>query len=126
MITQTFITELELAIIRSNTQAAKKSDLSRGVNTNFLYAAQARNGFVQAFMQSFQEQRSILEREIHNGGHGDYAKLFDKVSKLVEQKLGGELVRNDNRLNDVALSKIIRELKVEVRDVFYDGYLAPK
>ncbi|MEK6845126.1 MAG: hypothetical protein AABY26_00085, partial [Nanoarchaeota archaeon] len=53
----------------------------------------------------------------------NFPLLADKIYRMTENKLRHELTNSllkRNPLDDAALKKIIRELKVEVRDIFYE------
>lgn len=124
MITLNFTTELEILLIKAYAQTNRKVSLQSGVSTNFLGAAQQRSAFIQAFMNTFQENSQILDQEIRKGGHANSQELLKKVAALVEGKLNSALFHKDNRIDEASFRQIVRDLKKEVRSVFYDRYLS--
>ncbi len=126
MITQQFLIELESAILRSYARAHRKigtfsvgSDIVQGMNYTESFMAEFRNGMA--------ERRSILEAEIRDGGHArDYAKLADKVFSMVENKVKANLnstILQKKTADDKVVRQVVDNLKKEVRDLFYEGYL---
>ncbi|MBS3166286.1 hypothetical protein J4444_04140 [Candidatus Woesearchaeota archaeon] len=119
VVTQDFLTEFELSLIRCYNKAAKKGTPTLGANV--VSAATTRNDFSKEFMATFNAQREVLEREIRKGGHGDYDKVFNNIVREVEGKVQSATLRN--QIERVAFEKVIRDLKVNIRSAFYDGYL---
>lgn len=116
MITQDFLTEFELSLIRSYARAAR---LSSGGSSGIVETARKTEGFTTAFMDTFQQRHSILERHIALGGHRDPSAIVGKVQRLVEHKLKNYLFQKGNKLDRGAFDMMARELKVEVRTLFY-------
>lgn len=125
MITNNFTTEFEILLIKSYAQAKKKSPMT-SISNNFLSATQNRSGFVQEFMNQFKANGGILDQEIKRGGHIDSQAIFRKVSHLVETKISSALFKSSNLMDETAFQQIVRDLKKDVRNVFYEGYLAPR
>ena len=62
--------------------------------------------------------------EIERGGHANYEKLLQNINQMVENKLSSALYhKKADEADEYVIKKIIRELKVEVRSIFYTGYL---
>ena len=119
MITQDFLTEFESCLLRSYGRAVKKSDPTR-IPTTFVTTVSSQHDFMTAFMNTFEERRSVLEAEIGRGGHRNPALLVEKVQKIVDAKLRNALLRKGTALDQPAFQKIIRDLKWEVRSIFYE------
>ena len=77
-------------------------------------------------MRIFQENCQLLDTEIRKGGHANSREMLSKVSSLVESKLNSALFHKDNRLDEASFRQVVRDLKKEVRTVFYDGYLSSR
>lgn len=122
MITQDFLTEFELCLIKSYTKAAKKGLPKSQLGADILAAARSREDFINEFMATFHDQRSMLETEVRKGGHADATKLLDKVSREVEGKIRASAFHN--KLDQNSFQKIVRDLKNDVRSVFYERYLS--
>lgn len=121
MITQNFLTELELSLIRAYNRASKKGIPKQHLGADILLAAKEREQFVQEFMASFQSQSNVIAKEIEKGGH-DSQKVLDKISREVEAKLRASLFQN--KVDQASFQKIVRDLKNDVRSVFYERYLS--
>lgn len=94
--------------------AAVKTD------TSVLGNVTAQDLFVKKFMATFDEKRAALEREIVVGGNRDAAKLFDQVQRMVEAKVRVLLFHKNGKVDEKSFHNAIRELKTEVRSVFYN------
>jgi hypothetical protein len=126
MITQEFLLQFEMALLRAYARASRQGMPADGNNTNFVNAANSRNSFMTVFMKSFEERNMILEHEIKMGGHSDPANLLLNLNKMIENKLNTALYHQSNQLTQEQFQQILRELKKDVRNVFYDGYLGKK
>ncbi len=124
MITQAFLTEFELCLLKSYNRASKKNIIIGGNESNFIGASKYQNEFLGAFMEAFKEQHSILERELRRGGNNP-DKLMDKIAKEVESKVRMTLYQK-SRLDSLAFQNIARDLKKDIRSVFYENYLNVK
>ncbi len=121
MITQSFLTEFELSLLKSYNRASKKNIVIAGNESNFIGASKYQNEFLAAFMDAFKEQHAILERELRKGGNNP-EKLMDKILKEVESKVRMSLFQK-SRLDQTAFQTIARDLKKDIRSVFYENYL---
>ena len=123
MITQNLLFEMETAMLRSfNRASAKVTPLSK-LENNFVGTSKYKEEFIKLFLTEMEERRPQFHQEIVKGGHKNFPLLADKIYRMTENKLRHELTNSllkRNPLDDAALKKIIRELKVEVRDIFYE------
>lgn len=120
MITQGFLTEYELLLIRSFRRATKAQTHSGG--PNFYYAVQGRDQFMREFMEAFRESGTMLTNEIARGGYRDAAGMFERVSRDVEAKLQSHFLRQD-KMEQLQFERLARQWKLDVRNLFYEGYL---
>ena len=120
MITQSFLTEFELSLLKSYNRASKKNIIIGGNESNFIGASKYQN----EFMDAFKEQHAILERELRRGGNNP-EKLMDKIGREVESKIRMSLFQK-SRLDQNAFETIARDLKKDIRSVFYENYLNVK
>src|SRR3989338_4724332 len=117
MITQDFLTELELSLIRSYARASRISSTAPMGST--VESMRASNDFTNAFMETFAQRRPILERQIAVGGHHNPPLISDQVNRMVEKKLKSALFQKGNKLDRGTFDKMTRELKTEIRTLFY-------
>ena len=126
MITQQFLVELESAILRSYARAHRKvgsfstgSDIVQGMNYTESFMNEFRNGMA--------ERKPVIEEQIRMGGHAkDYPKLSDKVFSMVENRVKANLnstILQKKTADDRVVRKVAEEIKKDVRDLFYQGYL---
>lgn len=126
MITQNFVKELEMALYRSYGRANSSVRSRSQHEPNFLGDTTYKEQVVKIFAEVLQERRPVLESEISKGGHQNTAEMFSKVSALVENKVRATMTRSslsNKGFDQAAFEKMARDLKTEVRDVFYKGYL---
>jgi len=126
MISQDFLTELEISLLRSYAKASSHILPRNQREPNFLGSAQYKEDFVNKFMAILDGRRLVLNEMIQYGGHKNSAELLDKVYKTVEDAIRAELVRNllnQKTMDELSFRKVLRELKNTVRSVFYQGYL---
>ncbi len=125
MITQEFLDQLEAGMLKSYNRLVRKGLPSHDAGVpNFLKETTYRNDFVSAFMATFKEHEPRLQFEIERGGHANYEKLLQNINQMVENKLSSALYhKKADEADEYVIKKIIRELKVEVRSIFYTGYL---
>ncbi len=126
MITQQFLLELESAILRSYACAHRKVG-SFSVGSNIVQGMNYTENFMNEFKRGLAERRTILESEIRSGGHlKNYPKLADKVFSMVENKVKANLnstILQKKTADDKVVRNVVEDLKKEVRDLFYEGYL---
>jgi len=122
MITQGFLTEFELSLLKAYNRANSQSIIISGNESNFVGASRFQNEFIKSFMDAFQQQRHILERELRKGGNNP-DKIMEKINNEVEAKLRKVLFHN-SRLDQQTFQNIAREMKKDIRNVFYDNYLS--
>ena len=122
MITQGFLTEFELSLLKAYNRANSQSIIISGNESNFVGASRFQNEFIKSFMDAFQQQRHILERELRKGGNNP-DKIMEKINNEVEAKLRKVLLHN-SRLDQQTFQNIAREMKKDIRNVFYDNYLS--
>ncbi|SRR3989338_8216944 len=126
MITQNFIKEFEVALYRSFGKANSAIQNRSQHLPNFVGDTTYKEGVVSVFTSVLQERKPVLESEILKGGHKNTAELFSMVTAMVENKVRTTMTRSSlsNKGFDQAIfQKMVRDLKVEVRDIFYKGYL---
>src|SRR3989338_8925769 len=116
MITQGFITEYELLLIRSFRKATKAQPSSGG--PNFFYAVQGRDQFMREFMAAFRENGGLLTSEITRGGYRAPAEFFERVARDVEAKLQYHFIRQD-KMEQLQFERLVRQWKLDVRNLFY-------
>ncbi|MDP3733852.1 MAG: hypothetical protein Q8R37_01360 [Nanoarchaeota archaeon] len=119
MITQIFLRELEMSLLRSYGFAVRNTAAVK-TDTSVLGNVTAQDLFVKQFMAAFDEKRASLEREIVVGGNRDAAKLFDQVQRMVDAKVRVLLFHKQGKIDEKSFQSAIRELKTEVRSVFYN------
>ncbi len=119
MITQNFLMEFELCLLRAYNHAARKVEGKKGSDVSS--RAHLREDFVKEFMNTFGEQHSVLGWEIEKGGH-DSAKLLQKISKEVEGKVRTFLLQKEPT-DKKTFERLVRDLKNDIRSVFYERYL---
>jgi len=122
MITQGFLTEFELSLLKAYNRANSQSIIISGNESNFVGASRFQNEFIQNFMNVFQQQRSILDRELRKGGNNP-DKMMEKINNEVEAKLR-KVLFHTTRLDQQTFQNIAREMKKNIRNVFYDNYLS--
>ena len=118
MITQNFITEFELSLLRSYASAARQQQ-HQTAEPNFAGAVKLQDSFIKEFMNAFNQRRRILEQEIIVGRNRDPAKIVDQIQRLVDAKLRTVLYQKGGKMDEQSFRKALRELKMEVRSVFY-------
>ncbi len=126
MITQNFVKEFEMALYRSYGRANTKIKSRSEHHHNFVGDTTYKEEVVKVFTNVLQERRPVLENEILKGGHQNSAELFSKVTSMVENKVRASVTKSSlshRGFDQAAFEKMVRDLKVEVRDVFYKGYL---
>jgi len=121
MITQGFLTEFELSLLKAYNRASSQSIIISGNESNFVGASRFQTEFIQGFMKAFQQQRAILDRELRKGGNNP-DKMMEKINREVEAKLRTAMFHN-SRLDSQTFQNIARDLKKDIRNVFYDNYL---
>ncbi len=126
MITQQFLIELESAVLRSYARAHRKVG-SFSVGSDIVQGVAYTQNFMQEFNQGMHERRAVVENEIRSAGHAkDYPKLADKVFSLVENRVKANLnstILQKKTADDKVVRKIAEEIKKDVRNLFYQGYL---
>lgn len=93
---------------------------------NFVGDTTYKEEVVKIFSEVLQERRSVLESEILKGGHKNTTEMFSKVSAMVENKVRATMTKSslsNKGFDQAAFEKMVRDLKTEVRNVFYKGYL---
>lgn len=126
MITQDFVKEFEMALYRSYGRAGTKIKSRSEHQPNFVGDTTYKEDVVRIFNEVMQERKPVLESEILKGGHKNTAEMFSKVSSMVENKVRTTMTRSslsNKGFDQASFEKMARDLKVEVRDVFYKGYL---
>ena len=126
MITQDFVKELEMALYRSYGRANSKIKSRSEHQPNFVGDTTYKEEVVKIFSSVMQERKPVLESEILKGGHKNTAEMFSKVTSLVENKVRSTMTRSSlasKGFDQSSFEKMVRDLKVEVRDIFYKGYL---
>lgn len=135
MITQKMLYEIELAMLRAYARASRKIAKAKtakkepnvfGQNEQKAVSlAACRDLFVKEFVTSVKEKRSVFEQEIAEGGYRDPAKLADVVYNLIESRLNSELTQKfmkQKSLDENSFRKMVSDLKIDLREVFYENY----
>lgn len=118
MITQNFMMELELSLLRSFASASRQQG-QQTAEPNFTGAIKLQDYFMKEFMAAFDQKRKILEQEITAGRNRDPTKIVDQIQRLVDAKLRTTLYQKGGKIDEQSFRKAVRELKMEVRTVFY-------
>jgi hypothetical protein len=119
MITQGFLMEFELGLLRAYNRAARKVEGKKSSDVSS--RAQVREDFIREFMGTFSQEHSVLGWEIEKGGH-DSSKLLQKISKEVEGKVRTFLLQKEPK-DRATFERMVRDLKNDIRNVFYERYL---
>lgn len=117
--------ELEASMLRSFARANAKVIPMSQREKNFLTGAKYKEEFMTEFMTNMETRKPIFEREISKGGYKDTARLAASVYRIVEDKIRRELTQKlfgNKGLDEAGVNKIIRDIKIEMRDVFYENY----
>ena len=115
-----------MALYRSYGRANSKIKARSEHQPNFVGDTTHKEEVVKVFTDVLLERRSLLEGEILKGGHQNAAEMFSKVSSMVENKIRTTMTTvslSNKEFNQAAFEKAVKDLKIEVRDVFYKGYL---
>lgn len=126
MITQDFVKELEMSLYRSFGRANTKIKSRSEHQPNFMGETTYKEEVVKVFTDVMLERRAILENEILKGGHKNTAEMMSKVISMVENKVRMTMTKSslsNKGFDQKSFEKMVRDLKTEVRDVFYKGYL---
>ena len=129
MITQDFVKELEMALYRSYGRANSAIKNRSAHQPNFVGDTMHKEAVVKVFTEVLLERKVVLESEILKGGHKNTAVMFSKVASMVENKVRMTMTRSslsNKGFEQATFEKMVRDLKTEVRDVFYKGYLGDK
>src|SRR3989344_5946228 len=116
MITQIFIREFEMSLLRSYGLAVRKVSQLKA-DTSVVGNVTAQDVFIKQFLESFGQKRVLLEREMAIGGHRETAKLFDKIQRMAEAKVQVLLFHKNGKIDEPSFQKVVRELKTEIRSV---------
>ena len=119
MITQDFLTEFEVSLLKSYNEAVKGNSTEH--SSDVLSTVRRREQFVKSFMEAFREQDDVLGTQIQRGGHA--ASVLQKVQQEVENKVRTALFHQDS-LDKTSFQRLVRELKNGIRSVFYEKYLS--
>jgi hypothetical protein len=121
MISQEFLKELELAMLRGYGKATNQT-MPRGQReANFLGSAQYKEEFVKHLMSVLEERKAVLAQSIMTGGHNP-VKIIGKLYPIIENKVREELTRNSlnyKTMNEKSFGKVIQDVKKEIPDLFY-------
>ncbi len=116
MITQDFIREFEIALLKGYNRASRAA--TPKVGATIVEAAKTQEQFMNAFLAAFQEQSANLEQEIGRGGHRDTSRLLMSIQKLVGAKVRTLLLRGTPTSG--TFQRVVRELRNDIRTVFYE------
>ncbi len=117
MITQDFLLEYEIKLIKAFNRANRNRPLSNS-SGGYLEAAKARDEFTREFGIAMRENADLLIKEIARGGYKP-PEMFEKIVRDAETKLSNYLYQKDNRLDIVGFERLARDWKADVREVFY-------
>lgn len=115
-----------MALYRSFGRANGRINNRSQHQPNFMGDTTYKEDVVKIFNEVLQERRPILESEILKGGHKNTAEMFSKVTSMVENKVRATMTRSslsNKGFDQSSFEKMVRDLKTEVRNVFYKGYL---
>jgi len=121
MITQSFLTEFEVALFKAYNRSSRNSTPITGNESNFAGASKYQNEFITQFMKTFQEQHAVLERELRRGSN-DPTQLMNKINSEVEAKLRNALFHKP-KMDQTVFDGIAKELRRDIRSVFYSQRL---
>ncbi len=125
MITQAFLLEFELSLLKAYTKTTRNAGSNKGINDhNFLTSTQTRGNFVNNFMNAFAERRALLEAEIEQGGHRNASQMFNSIHRVVEAKVTTYLLHKNSPADERSFQNLVRDLKKDVGSVFYEKYLS--
>lgn len=119
--------EVETAMLRSFARTNGKVAPLQQRQHNFLNSANYKEEFMKEFMINVQERKTHLEKEIEKGGYRDPARLTVSVHRLIESKLRSEITSRligDKGLDEAGFQKVVREIKSEMRNLFYENYFS--
>lgn len=127
MITQGMVGEVETCMLRSFARTSGKVAPLAGRQKNFLSSANYKEDFIREFSSAMKERYPLLVKEIEKGGYRDPERLATSVHRLVESKLRAEIssrLLGDKGLDQNGFQKIVRDVKNEMRNVFYENYFS--
>ena len=120
MITQSFLTEFEVSLLKAYARASRSTILSGSGAHASVEVARFSERFASAFMSTFKERRAAIEAEIGRGGHRNPPALADKLERIVEGKLRAYLFHQGNKVDENSFRKVVRDIKSEIRSIFYE------
>ena len=115
-----------MALYRSYGRAIGKLKARSEHQPNFVGDTTYKEDIVKVFTDVLLERRAVLETEILKGGHKNTAEMFSRVASLVENKVRTVMTRSslgNKGFDQRAFERMVHDLRTEVRDVFYKGYL---
>lgn len=123
MISQEFLQQLELALLRGYGRASNHT--ARGQHEpNFLGSAKYKEEFVQQFMSLLEERKALLAKSIMVAGHNPVT-IINKLYPIIENKVREELTRNTlnyKTMDEKSFRKVIQDVKKEIPDLFYEKH----
>ncbi|MEW5897481.1 MAG: hypothetical protein AB1668_07340 [Nanoarchaeota archaeon] len=141
MITQKMLYEIELAMLRAYARASHKiakvktarketNATCSGSNatcsgSNSVNLAASKDNFMREFSACLKKKRNLFEKEIAEGGYREPARLADMVYNLIESRLSSELTQKfmaQKGLDENSFKKVVSDLKLDLREVFYENY----
>ena len=128
MISQEFLNEVELAMLRGFGRANNQTTPRGQREANFLGSAQYKEEFVKQLMSVLEERKTVLAKSIMTAGHNP-VKVIGKLYPIIENKVREELTRNSlnyKTMNEKAFGKVIQDVKKEIPDLFYEDHRKKK
>ena len=128
MISQEFLNEVELAMLRGYGRANNQTTPRGQREANFLGSAQYKEEFVKQLMSVLEERKAVLAKSIMTAGHNP-VKVIGKLYPIIENKVREELTRNSlnyKTMNEKAFGKVIQDVKKEIPDLFYEDHRKKK
>ena len=124
MISQEFLQELELAMLRGYGRANNKTTPPGQRDANFLGSAQHKEEFVKQLMSVLDERKAVLAKSIMMAGHNPVT-IIGKLYPITENKVREELTRNSlnyKTMDEKSFGKVILDVKKEIPDLFYEKH----
>lgn len=129
MISQSFLDQLEVGLKKSYNRTLRSIQLNSEDNARETFTslreARERNVFQTKFMETFREHNPILEQEIRKGGHRNTGQILTLLNRQVETQLSLLLFRS-SFIDEKTFTSWVRQMKLDVRSLFYSNYLGGK
>lgn len=119
MITQSFLTEFEIGLLKAFAKASRTKTATP--HENFATIIKSQEAFMSEFTRIFGLHLPILEKEIVLAGHNPVT-LLPKVQRQIDSSIRTAYMKH-NALSEAAFKSVLRDLKTSVRSSFYEKRL---